>query len=234
MNLQYLKLELCKCKRYTYHKCLAKAPNNLLMVEQVIWRLSLRTKEGTYMQLYTKVGDKGMTKLVNGSAVSKDSDRVWAYGTIDELNTYIGLSITKLNSNENEIKAELLHLQHCLFDLGTDLANPDLTPETMRFEPDNLSWLEKLIDRYQDEPPAIKRFMLPGGSEQSALFQVCRTTTRRAERQIVTLNWSTKLPADLLKFVNRLSDYFYAIARVINYRLHTPEVFYEHGNQVFK
>jgi cob(I)alamin adenosyltransferase len=186
------------------------------------------------MQLYTKVGDKGMTKLVNGNSVSKDSDRVWAYGTIDELNTYIGLSVTRLGNQESEIKKELIHLQHCLFDLGTDLANPDLSQENMRFNSTNLSWIEKLIDKYQDEPPAIKRFILPGGSEQSALFQICRTTTRRAERQIVRLNWSAKLPADLLKFVNRLSDYFYAIARVINYRLHKSEVFYEHGNQVFR
>ncbi|WP_461243858.1 cob(I)yrinic acid a,c-diamide adenosyltransferase [Secundilactobacillus muriivasis] len=185
------------------------------------------------MQLYTKVGDKGTTKLVGGGTVSKDSDRVWAYGTIDELNTFIGLAATKLDSKEQDIQAELLQLQHCLFDFGSDLANPNLNDDTMRFNPKYVGWLESKIDQYQDEPPAIQRFILPGGSEQSALFQVCRTITRRAERQIVSLNWSVTLPSEMLKFINRLSDYFYALARVVNYRQGTPEVFYEHGGQVF-
>lgn len=185
------------------------------------------------MQLYTKVGDHGTTKLVGGSTVSKDSDRVWAYGTVDELNTFIGLTVTELKDSQPEIKKELLQLQHCLFDLGSDLANPNLTPENQRFNGKYLGWIEGRIDQYQDEPDPINRFILPGGSKVSALFQVCRTITRRAERQIVTLNWTSTIPGDILKFVNRLSDYFYALARVINYRTDTPEVFYENGGQVF-
>lgn len=184
------------------------------------------------MQLYTGVGDKGMTKLVGGGKVSKDSDRVWAYGTIDELNTYIGLTVAEM-TGDSDIRQELIQLQHCLFDLGTDLANPELTPQNMRFNEQYVDWIEKRIDAYQDEPDPITRFILPGGSKVSALLQVCRTTTRRAERQIVSLNWTTQLPPKLLVFVNRLSDYFYALARVANYRSKTPEIFYEHGNQVF-
>ncbi|MFC6290724.1 cob(I)yrinic acid a,c-diamide adenosyltransferase [Levilactobacillus angrenensis] len=185
------------------------------------------------MQLYTGVGDKGMTRLVDGAKVSKDSDRVWAYGTIDELNTYLGLAIAELDDKETALKSELTRLQHCLFDLGTDFANPKLNWDNMRFDPQYVEWIEHRIDVYQDEPPEISRFILPGGSKASALFQICRTVTRRAERQIVTLAWSTTLPPELLVFVNRLSDYFYALARVINYRTGTPEVFYEHGKEVF-
>lgn len=185
------------------------------------------------MQLYTGVGDKGLTRLVDGGKVSKDSDRVWAYGTLDELNTFVGLAIAELDSQELSLIKELTQLQHSLFDLGTDLANPKLNWDNMRFNPQYIDWIEKRIDVYQDEPPEISRFILPGGSKASALFQVCRTVTRRAERQIVTLNWSTKLPPELLIFVNRLSDYFYALARVINYRLKMPETFYEHGKTVF-
>ncbi|HIW71463.1 MAG TPA: cob(I)yrinic acid a,c-diamide adenosyltransferase [Candidatus Levilactobacillus faecigallinarum] len=184
------------------------------------------------MQLYTKVGDKGMTKLVGGGKVSKNSDRVWAYGTIDELNTFIGLTVAELDS-ESDIRQELIQLQQCLFDLGTDLANPNLTADSMRFNDKYVGWIEKKIDQYQDEPDPITRFILPGGSKSSALLQVCRTITRRAERQVVALNWTATLPAQILIFVNRLSDYFYALARVMNYRTNTPEIFYEHGQQVF-
>ena len=184
------------------------------------------------MQLYTKVGDKGMTQLIGGGKVSKDSDRVWAYGTVDELNSFIGLTVAEIESQET-IRQELIQLQSCLFDLGTDLANPKLDQENDAFDDKYIDWIESRIDAYQDEPEEITQFILPGGSKQAALLQVCRTITRRLERQVVTLNRSVNLPAKILIFINRLSDYFYALARVMNYRLDKNEIFYEHGNRVF-
>lgn len=187
------------------------------------------------MKLYTGVGDKGMTKLIGGAYVSKDSDRVKAYGTTDELNSYVGIAIARLSSNDkfSDLVKSLIHIQSCIFDLGTDIANPETNSSNLRFNKDNIKWIEKEIDRYQNEPPAIKRFLLPGGSETSAILQVCRTITRRAERGLVTLSWSSNVPNVIEVFVNRLSDYFYAIARVVNYRLGIKENFYENGNEVF-
>lgn len=186
------------------------------------------------MKLYTGIGDKGMTKLIGGAYVSKDSDRVKTYGTIDELNAYIGVIIAKLGNNPSfkDITRDLFHIQSCLFDLGTDIANPNAN-NNLRFNSKNIKWLEVRIDNFQDEPPAIKRFILPGGSELGALLQVCRTITRRAERCLVTLSWSSKIPNEIEVFINRLSDYFYAISRVVNYRLKAKEHFYENGDEVF-
>lgn len=184
------------------------------------------------MQLYTKVGDKGMTQLIGGGKVSKDSDRVWAYGTVDELNSFIGLTVSEIDHQE-KIKQELIQLQSCLFDLGTDLANPKLNKDNDAFDKNYVNWIESRIDSYQDEPKEITQFILPGGSKQSALLQVCRTIARRLERQVITLNRSANLPSKILIFINRLSDYFYALARVMNYRLDKNEIFYEHGNKVF-
>ncbi|EJN55267.1 cob(I)yrinic acid a,c-diamide adenosyltransferase [Loigolactobacillus coryniformis] len=186
------------------------------------------------MQLYTKTGDHGMTKLIGGGMVGKDSDRVSAYGSIDELNTWVGLCIVELENNFDDLSKELQQLQQFLFDLGSDLANPELNSENSRLDKRTVQWIEQKIDQYQDVPPAITRFILPGGSKESALLQVCRTITRRAERHIVTLNWTSNLPESLLIFVNRLSDYFYALARVANFRNNVSDVYYENGNEVFK
>lgn len=187
------------------------------------------------MKLYTGVGDKGMTKLIGGASVSKDSDRVQTYGTTDELNTYVGLVISKLGDNAKfkDIVTDLLHIQSCLFDLGTDIANPNANANNLRFDKQNIKWLEQEIDKFQNEPPEIKRFILPGGSEISSFLQICRTVTRRAERCLVTLSWSNDVPNQIEVFINRLSDFFYAVARVVNYRLGIQENFYEHGHEVF-
>lgn len=184
------------------------------------------------MKLYTGVGDKGMTKLIGGEYVSKSSDRVKTYGTLDELNTYIGLAVTKATAF-SDVRQDLLTIQSILFDLGTDIANPKVVTACDRFNPASIKWLERQIDCYQDEPPAINRFILPGGSELGAILQICRTITRRAERNLVSLSWSAKFPNDIEIFINRLSDFFYAIARVVNHRQHISENFYENGTEVF-
>lgn len=185
------------------------------------------------MKIYTKTGDKGMTKLVGGSQVSKDSDRVESYGTVDELNSWLGFSISMLLDQHSELKQELKQVQQFLFDVGTDLATPLEAERPLKLEGESVTWLEERIDRYTAEAPDIERFILPGGSQGASMMHMARTIARRAERQIVRLSWTAKLNGEVIMFVNRLSDYFYAVARVINVREGVEDVFYERGEKVF-
>lgn len=185
------------------------------------------------MKIYTKTGDKGMTKLVGGSQVSKDSDRVESYGTVDELNSWLGFSISMLSDQHSELKRELKQVQQFLFDVGTDLATPLEAERPLKLEGESVTWLEERIDRYTAEAPDIERFILPGGSQGASMMHMARTIARRAERQIVRLSWTAKLNGEVIMFVNRLSDYFYAVARVINVREGVEDVFYERGEKVF-
>lgn len=183
------------------------------------------------MRIYTKTGDKGMTKLVGGAQVAKDSDRVESYGTIDELNSWIGFIISE--TQDTQIKKELQEIQQMLFDLGTDLATPESTRTEGRLYSGSSCWLEERIDCYTDEAPEIERFILPGGTTTASMLHVARTITRRAERSIVTLSWTSSLNSEIVIFINRLSDYFYALARVINAREKQEDIFYERGEKVF-
>ena len=183
------------------------------------------------MQLYTKTGDKGLTKLVGGQSVAKDAERVNAYGTIYELNSWIGYTICKIDGQE-DLKAELLQLQHYLFDCGSDLSTPK---GVYPFKVDQtlVDWIENRIDTYADIPPALETFILPGGDEIASMIHIARTIARRAERHIVGAMWTTEINNNVLVFVNRLSDYFFALARVINYKQSQPDVAYERGAKVF-
>lgn len=183
------------------------------------------------MQLYTKTGDKGLTKLVGGQSVAKDSERVNAYGTVDELNSWIGYTISKMDG-EDELKEELLQLQHYLFDCGSDLSTPQgVYP--YKVEQTMIDWIEERIDTYADIPPALEVFILPGGDEIAAMIHVARTIARRAERHIVGTMWTTEINNQVLVFVNRLSDYFFALARVLNFRKNRSDIAYERGVKVF-
>ncbi|MGT2933977.1 cob(I)yrinic acid a,c-diamide adenosyltransferase [Streptococcus catagoni] len=183
------------------------------------------------MQLYTKTGDKGLTKLVGGQSIAKDAARVKAYGTIDELNSWIGYIISKLKA-EDQLKDELLQLQHYLFDCGSDLSTPQgVYP--YKVDQDLIDWIEERIDTYADIPPALETFILPGGSEIASMVHVARTIARRAERHIVSTMWSTDINNQVLIFVNRLSDYFFALARVVNYSQKQKDIAYERGEKVF-
>ncbi|MBF0777610.1 cob(I)yrinic acid a,c-diamide adenosyltransferase [Streptococcus cuniculi] len=183
------------------------------------------------MQLYTKTGDKGLTKLVGGQSVAKDAERVNAYGTIDELNSWIGLTISKMTDSD-ALKEELLQLQHYLFDCGSDLSTPQgVYP--YKVDKQLVEWIEERIDTYADIPPALETFILPGGDEIASMIHVARTIARRAERHIVATMWTTEINNEVLIFVNRLSDYFFALARVLNFRKNRPDVAYERGVKVF-
>ncbi|EGO8273794.1 cob(I)yrinic acid a,c-diamide adenosyltransferase [Enterococcus faecalis] len=185
------------------------------------------------MKIYTKTGDKGMTKLVGSSTVAKDSDRVESYGTIDELNSWVGYIISQLPQENQEIKEELEALQHLLFDAGTDLSTPIEAQRPFKLQKESVHWLEQRIDFYTAQSPDIDRFILPGGTPAASMVHVARTIARRAERIIVRLNWTAKINEEVLIFTNRLSDYFYALARYLNVQAKRPDVFYERSEKVF-
>lgn len=185
------------------------------------------------MKLYTKTGDTGQTSLIGGR-VDKDHIRVEAYGTIDEVNSYLGYVRTLLEEVRfQDIYNELEKIQHELFDCGGDLARVQATiPYKVMDE--IVIFLEERIDCYIEEAPVLERFILPGGSAASAMIHIARTVTRRAERHIVTLRKQEEINEVVLRYVNRLSDYLFAIARVINARLEVKDVEYERSAIVFR
>ncbi|ANU14058.1 Cob [Planococcus halocryophilus Or1] len=186
------------------------------------------------MKIYTKTGDKGQTSLI-GARTDKDAPRVEAYGTIDEVNSFIGKAMTELAP---ETYADLLEdleaIQNELFDCGGDLADVRKDPNyKMTEEP--VEVLEKRIDELMEEPPLLERFILPGGTPAAATLHIARTITRRAERQTVTLLKSgEEFPQVVQRYLNRLSDYLFAASRVVNSRVGVPDNEYVRSAKVFK
>lgn len=160
-------------------------------------------------RIYTRTGDDGSTGLGDGSRVAKDDWRVEAYGTVDELNAYVGLLRAELP--EQHLAQNLLsNIQHDLFDLGGELCIPGHVLLTAA----PIDLLEKAIDALNNELPMLKEFILPGGNRAASLAQVARTVCRRAERRVHTLAKSTGgIGALPLQYLNRLSDYFFVLAR---------------------
>lgn len=183
------------------------------------------------MQIYTRTGDKGYTKIVGGAKLAKDADRVKAYGTIDELNSIVGMAIS-MEEATPAIKTELMTIQQYLFDCGNDLATPH-GKKPYRVSPELTLWLESRIDEYAKIPPEIESFILPGGSKLASVLHFARTVARRAEREIVTFQWTNEMNEEVLKFVNRLSDYFFALARAMNAQQGVSDVLYERSGKVF-
>ncbi len=172
-------------------------------------------------QIYTGGGDKGTTSLVGGERVAKYDTRLEAYGTIDELNSFIGLLIAEELLPEDY--AFLSWLQHKLFTIGSYLAtNQDTTCLMVesRVYTDTIEKIESEIDRLDGAMPKMKAFILPAGGRQGALAHVCRTVCRRAERHIYRLVSEGDYVEDVvLKFINRLSDYFFTLARKEGFRI---------------
>jgi len=185
------------------------------------------------MKIYTKTGDKGTTSLV-GKRVDKDHLRVEAYGTIDELNSIIGYAMTYLDSKETKnLYVELQRIQHELFDCGGDLA---IVKEGIPFKTTNkmIEDLELKIDEFMEATPTLKRFILPGGSKAAAVIHQARAVARRAERCVVSLMKEETIHEPALMYLNRLSDYLFALARVINVIENVKDVEYERGAIVFR
>jgi cob(I)alamin adenosyltransferase len=177
-------------------------------------------------KLYTRHGDKGETSLFGGERVPKDSLRVEAYGQLDHLSATIGLLVVSLS--DDEIAGELRQVQNDLFDLGAELA----TPPDSRLEyklPQLIGeqdWrrLEGLLDAYDAQVPPLRTFVLPGGHETAARAHLARTTCRTAERAVVRLAHEEEVRADVLTYLNRLSDFLFVCARLLNHRAGVDEV----------
>lgn len=186
------------------------------------------------MKIYTKTGDKGQTSLI-GARADKDAPRIEAYGTIDEVNSFIGKAMTELDESLFEdLLTDLEAIQNELFDCGGDLADVRPNPQFKMTEAP-VEVLEQRIDDLMDEPPLLERFILPGGSPAAATLHIARTITRRAERQTVTLMKSgEEFPTVVQRYLNRLSDYLFAAARVVNSRNGVPDNEYVRSAKVFK
>ena len=187
------------------------------------------------MKLYTKTGDKGKTSIIGGR-VDKDHLRVEAYGTIDELNSFIGKAMTELDNRElfKDLLADLEAIQHELFDGGGDLANV-MKERHYKLTEAPIDTLEARIDVLSDEAPPLQKFILPGGSPAAATLHIARTVARRAERQTVSLmKAESDVSPVVQKYLNRLSDYLFAAARVVNFRLNIQDVEYVRSANVFR
>ncbi|WP_421166805.1 cob(I)yrinic acid a,c-diamide adenosyltransferase [Aeromonas dhakensis] len=178
------------------------------------------------MRIYTRQGDKGMTRLADGVQLAKDDMRVETYGYIDELNSHIGLLIAEVPAAETGLLADLLLLQQELFDLGGEVAFSSDAQEAAIWQVNN-EWtlrLEQQIDAYSANLPLLRNFILPSGSRAAAQAHVVRTLTRRCERLLLTLGRSEQLNPAILPYMNRLSDWFFTIARYLLACTATPEV----------
>ncbi len=171
-------------------------------------------------RIYTRTGDGGETGLFGGARVRKDHPRVSAYGTVDELNAALG--VARAADPGPEIDAILERLQHHLLDLGAELATPGAASAGAAAHAPRVvaAWvdaMERDIDRFEDRLPPLHEFILPGGTPAAAALHLARTVARRAEREIVTLASRERLNPELLRFVNRLSDLLFVLARGANH-----------------
>ncbi len=168
------------------------------------------------MSIYTKFGDKGKTSLFAGRVVSKSSVRVNTYGSLDELNSYLGVILSKIKNKK--IRQELTLVQNDLFEIGAYLANLSYSKGQAldKYLEKRVSQFEKEIDTLTNTMPPLKNFILPGGSETGANLHFSRTLTRRAERRVVELSEKEKVSPKVLIYMNRLSDLLFTFARFIN------------------
>ena len=168
-------------------------------------------------KIYTRTGDDGTTGLVDGSRCPKHSARIAAMGLVDEANSAIGLAAVKMTGAPG---AEITRIQNDLFDLGADLATPgeDFAPSEMvlRIVPSQVEWREQRIDAHNEALEPLTSFILPGGSELAARLHIARATTRAAERAMVALAEADAVNPAALAYINRLSDYLFVLARVVN------------------
>jgi cob(I)alamin adenosyltransferase len=176
-------------------------------------------------KIYTRTGDKGRTGLGDGSRVDKDHLRVEAYGTVDETNSAVGLLLT--SDLPDTVRACLDRIQHELFDLGGELSMPGYTLIPDRY----VDGLEKDLDAFNADLPPLKDFILPGGSEAAARCHLARTIARRAERRLITLSREEDVNAAAIRYLNRLSDLLFVIARVLARHDGGREVIWVHGDQ---
>ncbi len=183
-------------------------------------------------KIYTKTGDEGNTKLASGETVPKSHLRIESYGTIDELNSIVGILLEQIKLNEKSLavsaiedQKELTWIQNCLFDIGGELSfSPEkVFPQVCVISSKHILRLEEGIDQMNKDLPALKNFVLPGGHLINAYAHLARTVTRRAERNLVLMKQSDEVRSELLIYLNRLSDWFFVFGRVLSKKLNAEE-----------
>jgi cob(I)alamin adenosyltransferase len=174
-------------------------------------------------RIYTRTGDGGTTGLADGSRVAKDAPRIEAIGAVDELNSVVGMLLSE--RLPRDLRRCLTDVQHDLFDLGGELSVPGHAIMTEAY----VTRLEKLLDRLNAELPPLKDFVLPGGSPAAGCAHVARAVCRRAERRVVTLAGKEIAPPFAMRYLNRLSDLLFVLARVFNRRTRRGDVLWHQG-----
>ncbi len=174
-------------------------------------------------KIYTRTGDEGTTGLGDGSRVRKDSARVEAYGAVDELNSALGVLLA-VPGLPGELAARLTEVQHELFDLGGELCLPGKSLITAA----QVAQLERVLDRFNEALPPLKEFILPGGGPAAAACHLARTIARRAERRVWTLAAAEQVNPETAKYLNRLSDLLFVLARVLARAESGAEVLWRH------
>ncbi len=168
------------------------------------------------MKIYTKTGDKGTTSLVGGSRTEKSDIRVWSYGSIDEATSALGVARSHIQTTE--IRDIILKIQKTLFEVGAELASAGTDYYKERIKQDDILFLENTIDKMESLKPDKNGFIVPGGTVESSYLDIARTDVRRAERYITEVSFKYDISENLLKYINRLSDAIYALARYIDYK----------------
>ncbi|HET9130280.1 MAG TPA: cob(I)yrinic acid a,c-diamide adenosyltransferase [Terriglobia bacterium] len=177
------------------------------------------------MKIYTKTGDRGDTRLFDGTKTRKNDQRVDAYGDVDELNSFIGAAAAWLD--DAVLKSQLTDIQRDLFSVGAQLANPKSATESnekFHLAVRRVEILETAIDEFETELPPLRQFILAGGSQAGALLHVARTVCRRAERRVVALAATVPVDEIVIRYLNRLSDFLFVLARLVNHRQGQQEI----------
>jgi cob(I)alamin adenosyltransferase len=167
------------------------------------------------MKIYTKTGDTGLTSFLSGNRAPKNHIRIEAYGSVDELNSFIGL-LRSQDLDENS-KETLFYIQNKLFSIGSNLASDENKKgiELPKITDDDIQILEQEMDKMEEELTPLKNFIIPGGHQAVGISHICRSVCRRAERRCVELSLESTVDLEILKFLNRLSDYFFMLSRFL-------------------
>ena len=174
------------------------------------------------MKIYTKTGDDGNTGLQGNFRISKSHPRILSYGTVDEANAALGVVLS--NSLDEDVRLVLTQIQNDLFLVGADLSNPNLNDVKNRVSLEMIENLENYIDKFELELPALTNFILPGGEPSAAQLHHVRTIVRRAESQTVQLSEKDEINSNCIKYLNRLSDLFFVMGRLINKRNNIKDI----------
>lgn len=197
--------------------------------------MSNQTSNPSKHKIYTRTGDGGETSLYGGGRVLKDDPYIKALGTVDEFNCTLGWAVSLIPTtlSFNSLREQLTIIQHALFDLGAALATPrtkasEKKIEATRFDSSATSRLESWIDQFEEMLPELKTFILPGGHPAGAALHLARAQCRRVERRIIPLRAQGDVSEGVLKYINRLSDYLFVAARLVNHELQCAETPWHH------